>query len=170
MVRALMMSCVLACAFAFAAAAQDQPKQQPRSRKWETSAPQTPGKQTVIVTGCVLQGSQPGTFILTVQQNPLASHMSQRVTGQVPTPTYQLFGHTSELQGLVGHSVQVKGTTDKKPEKTVQSGHEKTTESPKAEGTSGKKPTVTTDTKEKIELRRLDVQNLQAVQGGCGGQ
>ncbi len=171
MLRHIAFSSMVAAALALSmsSSAQDQnPKtNKPYTKPPQTSAPQAPGKQTVIVTGCVSQGSGPGSYVLTASQDPLASQMSQHVSGTVPTPTYQLVGRTSDLQGLVGHRVEVKGTTERQPEKTVDTGKEEKTQPPRAEGTSGKSPTVTTQTKEKVELRRLDVQTLRSVEGAC---
>lgn len=151
-----------------AASAQDHPLPKTYENKPQTTPPQAPGKQTVAVTGCLAQGADQGTFVLTALPDPLASQMSQKMSGTVPSPTYQLFGGTDQLKALVGHRVEVKGTTNKQPDKTVQLGNSNTNQaSPRAEGTSGKTPTVTTETKEKIELRRLDVQSVRSVEGAC---
>ncbi len=165
MVRAFLAALALAAALAFSASAQDQGKTKPRT--WPESAPQKPGKQTVIVTGCVQAGSQPGTFILPATQQPFDSAVSKQLGAKVASPTYQLVGDANKLQGLVGHRVQVKGTTEREPEKTVKSDTGKTTTEPNARGTSGRTPKVTTQSEATIELRRLDVQQVTSVEGAC---
>ncbi len=167
MFRSLLAALALAVALSFTVGAQSQSGRQPPSTKPQTTPPQAEKQQTVIVTGCVQRGAQPGSYVLTARQDPLAAETSRRLGGGIPTPTYQLGGTRNLLEGMVGHRVQVKGVTEAQPEKTVEVGKETTTTEPKAEGTSGKKPKVKTDTSAKVELRRLDVQSLTAVEGAC---
>ncbi len=169
MFRSLLAALALATVLSFGAAAQGQSGQQPPyTRPPQTTPPQAEKQQTVMVTGCVERGAQPGSYVLTAQQDALSAETSKRVGGGIPTPTYQLGGNKNLLEGMVGHRVQVKGVTQAHPEKTVEAGKETTTTEPKAEGTSGKTPTVKTDTSAKVELRHLDVQTLTAVEGACG--
>ncbi len=168
MLRSFLTALALAAALSFAVNAQSQSGNQPPSTKPpQTTPPQAAKQQTVMVTGCVQRGAQSGTYIMAAQQTPLSSQMSQRLSGNVPTPIYLLVGHAREMEAMLGHRVEVKGVTQAHPEATVQQGQGTTTTEPKAQGTSGKKPRVTTDTKEKVELRRLDVETVTSVQGAC---
>ncbi len=140
------------------------PKKPPYTAPPQTSAPQAEGTQTVDVSGCLVSGTSPGTFVLAAQQTPLSSAMSQRLGGAVPSPMYELFGDTRALQGMVGHRVEVKGPTPKRARKTEVNEQRHQSQ---AKGTSGRTPTVKTDAQEKVELRRLDVQTLQSIEGAC---
>ncbi len=126
----------------------------------------TKNGEVVTVTGCVTGGTQSGTYVLTALPGPLTTGMARATSGTPPTVTYQLSGNTGDLQPLVGHRVEVTGTTSDKAKADVKT-HTESEKTEKPANPQGKTPKVETSAKANIEARQLNVKTLKAVEGAC---
>ena len=116
------------------------------SPEQRTAAPMT-------VSGCLRAGDAADTFVLTT---------AQTATGE-PTATYQLVGLDGvNLRDHVGRHVEVQGILNAQQQVASQSS---TDRAPNATGTSGTTPTVSTTTD--LKIRRLDVQQVKAIEKEC---
>ncbi len=156
----IFLACAVAAATAVTLHAQNAATKQGAPTK-------TKNGEIVTVTGCVTAGSQPGSYALTALPGPLTTGMAKATNGTPPTVIYQLNGNTGDLRPLVGHRVEVTGTTSLKPKADVQTQTEKGTKTEQPASPNGPTPKVETSATAKIEARPLNVTSLKAVEGAC---
>lgn len=123
-----------------------------------------PMAQATTVTGCIQGGTQEGTYVLATDPNPLGASADRTLRGETATYTYLLEGR--DLGQYVGRQVTVTGTIEEKDDLEVE-------DSSEAEGTPTTvdgdtvTPKVEVDTEAVIEMRRLQVNTVQATAGEC---
>ncbi len=128
---------------------------------------QTPKKgDTITIHGCLTKG-QSNSFVLTPINagDPLSSSVEAKTHRVVPTYTYQLTGG-QHLDAYVGKVVAATGTVDRNAKGTAKV-DESTGEQVGGSAIRGKTPTVKTEEKAKIEVRRLAVKSVTATGRAC---
>jgi hypothetical protein len=123
---------------------------------------------TITVTGCLTKGAT-NSFVLTptTAGDPLSSSVEARNKKVVPTYTYQLTGGQN-LDAYVGQIVSATGTEDKSKKAATDVDQKREQPADTSSSTpSGKKPTVKTEEKAKIEVRQLSVQSVTSTGKTC---
>jgi hypothetical protein len=120
----------------------------------------------MTVTGCLTSSARGDRFVLTpTKRDPLAAEMTTRTSDVVPTYTYELRGGTN-LRAHVGQQVSVTGVLDRGYEKDTDIDREQETQvAPARPGDP--KPTVKTEEKAELELRRLQVKTVKSIGKPC---
>jgi hypothetical protein len=113
------------------------------------SAPQ-PSNRPMTVAGCLRPGDAANTFVLTA-------------TGAVGTEpaTYELVSTSADLRPHIGRRVEVSGTLASEQDVRTPT---TAAEQDKAKGTTG---TPVVETRNKIEIRRMEVASVRPVEGDC---
>jgi hypothetical protein len=148
---------------------QNSPRNQqnpenPRQERGEVREPKTSDEVTVI--GCLTSSARGDRFVLTpVKKDPLAEEMTTRTTNVAPTYTYELRGGTN-LRAHVGQQVSITGILDRGFEKDAEMDRDRETQvAPEKPGAP--KPTVETEEKADLELRRLQVKTVKSIGKPC---
>ncbi len=118
----------------------------------------------IAVEGCLTAASGMNAFALTpVERDPLTSAMTSR--NEATTFTYELVGDPSELRGLVGQRVRIRGLASNSAGEDIDLDRERTT--PPAG--QGEESEARVETKEEAEIvvRRLEVQSVESIPGTC---
>jgi hypothetical protein len=145
-----------------------QNPQNPRqeSGTTEQKAQQTKSSDELTVTGCLTASARGDRFVLTpLKKDPLAAEMTTRTTDVAPTYTYELRGGTN-LRAHVGQQVSVTGVLDRSYEKDTDIDREQQTQAAPARP-GDPKPTVETEEKAELELRRLQVKTVKSIGKPC---
>jgi hypothetical protein len=122
----------------------------------------------VTVTGCLTASARGDRFVLTpLKKDPLAGEMTTRTTDVVPTYTYELRGGSgTNLRAHIGQQVSVTGVLDRNYEKDTDIDRDEETQvAPARPGDP--KPTVETEEKAELELRRLQVKTVKSIGKPC---
>jgi hypothetical protein len=150
-------------AFSLAVGLAAQTKQEQKTTTGGTN-------KTITITGCLQNGSQPNTFLLTKVQDPLTETVAIATSGSIPTVTYQLIGGT-DLKSHVGQKLEVTGDTKlgaKQDVATESKSSAKETPAPSAaKGGKAPTPTVETTEKVKVEVRTLTVKSFKMLSTTC---
>lgn len=118
----------------------------------------------IAVEGCLTAASGVNAFALTpVERDPLTSAMTSR-SGPT-TFTYELVGDSSELRGLMGRRVRVRGLASNPPGADIELDRERTT--PPAGQGEESEARVETREEAEIAVRRLEVQSVETIPGAC---
>ena len=144
-----------------------QNPQNPQNPRQE-SAPtqQKKSSDELTVTGCLTASARGDRFVLTpLKKAPRADEMTRRTTDVAPTYTYELRGGKN-LRAHVGQQVSVTGVLDRSFEKDVDVDREGQTQAPPARP-GDPKPTVETEEKAELELRRLQVKTVKSIGKPC---
>jgi hypothetical protein len=145
---------------------QNSPNPRQESASTQQKAQQTKSSDELTVTGCLTASARGDRFVLTpLKSDPLAAEMTARTTDVVPTYTYELRGGTN-LRAHIGQQVSVTGVLDRSYEKDTDIDREQ--ESQAAPARPGDpKPTVETEEKAELELRRLQVKTVTSIGKPC---
>lgn len=120
----------------------------------------------LTVTGCLTASARGDRFVLTpLKSDPLAAEMTMRTTDVVPTYTYELRGWTN-LSAHIGQQVSVTGVLDRGYEKDTGIDREQQTQAARARP-GDPKPTVETEERAELELRRLHVKTVTSIGKPC---
>jgi hypothetical protein len=120
----------------------------------------------ITVTGCLTANASGNRFVLTpLKKDPLAAEMTARTTGVAPTYTYELHGG-NDLRAHAGQQVSVTGILDRKFEQDAEMDRDQETQVAPARPDEPK-PTVETEEKADVELRRLQVKTVQSIGKPC---
>ncbi len=115
----------------------------------------------IVVTGCLTSANVSGR-----DQFTLTTTDTNRAAGNVKTETYQLLPKSGiDLKSMVGHRVEVTGTSVTTGAETTTVDSTRTTEKPA--GTSGKTPTVETKTHADMVVHQMNVTSAKPVAGDC---
>ena len=115
----------------------------------------------VVVTGCVTSATVQGQ-----EQFTLTTTDTNRAAANVRTETYRLIPKSGlDLKSMVGKRVEATGTETTIGAETTTV--DKTRETAKPAGTSGKTPTVETKTHADIVVHQMNVTAAKAVAGDC---
>jgi hypothetical protein len=127
---------------------------------------QTKSSDEITVTGCLTANARGDRFMLTpLKKDPLAAEMTTRTTDVVPTYTYELHGG-SNLRAHVNQQVTVTGVLDRKYEKETEIDRDQETQAAPVRP-DAPKPTVETEEKAELELRRLQVNTVKSIGKPC---
>jgi hypothetical protein len=119
----------------------------------------------LTVTGCLVQGSPAGTFLLTKVPDPLVASVTAAGGGAIPTVTYQLSGGQN-LGAHVGHKVEITGhgpLNEQTPVKVVDS-------ETKYKAPGDKAPVAEVKEKAAVAVRPLTVETLKMISADCTGK
>jgi hypothetical protein len=141
-----------------------QNPENPRQERGENR--DTKSSDALTVTGCLTASARGDRFVLTpVKKDPLAEEMTTRTTDVVPTYTYELRGGTN-LRAHVGQQVSITGVLDRGFEEDAEMDRDRETQvAPEKPGAP--KPTVETEEKADLELRRLQVKTVKSIGKPC---
>jgi hypothetical protein len=140
------------------------PRQESASTQQKTQEKRSSDELTV--TGCLTASARGDRFVLTpLKKDPLAAEMTTRTTGVTPTYTYELRGG-SNLRAHIGQQVSVTGVLDRSYEKDTDIDREQETQAAPARP-GDPKPTVETEEKAELELRRLQVKTVKSIGKPC---
>jgi hypothetical protein len=148
-----------------------QNPQNPQNPRQESASAQQKGQDKkspdeLTVTGCLTASARGDRFVLTpMKKDPLAAEMTTRTTDVVPTYTYELRGGTN-LRAHIGQQVSVTGVLDRGYEKDTDIDREQETQAAPARP-GDPTPTVETEEKAELELRRLQVKTVQSIGKPC---
>jgi hypothetical protein len=145
-----------------------QNSQNPQSPQHERGAAQGAPKASdeVTVTGCLTANARGDRFVLTpLKRDPLSAEMTSRTTDAVPTYTYELSGGTN-LRAHIGQQVSVTGKLDRGFEQDAEVDRDRQTQAAPA-SPNAPKPTVETEEKAEVELRRLQVNTVKSIGKPC---
>jgi hypothetical protein len=122
----------------------------------------------LTVTGCLTASARGDRFVLTpTKKDPLAAEMTTRTTDVAPTYTYELQGGSgTNLRAHIGQQVSVTGVLDRSYEKDTDIDREQQTQAAPARP-GDPKPTVETEEKAELELRRLQVKTVRSIGKPC---
>jgi hypothetical protein len=122
----------------------------------------------LTVTGCLTGSARGDRFVLTpTKKDPLAAEMTTRTTDVAPTYTYELHGGSgTNLRAHIGQQVSVTGVLDRNYEKDTDIDREQQTQAAPARP-GDPKPTVETEEKAELELRRLQVKTVKSIGKPC---
>jgi hypothetical protein len=130
------------------------------------AARDTKASDELTVTGCLTANARGDRFVLTpVKKDPLASEMTTRTTDAAPTYNYELRGGTN-LRAHIGQQVSVTGVLDRGFEKDADIDRDRKTQAEPAKP-GAPKPTVETEEKAELELRRLQVKTVKSIGKPC---
>jgi hypothetical protein len=122
----------------------------------------------VTITGCLTAAQDRNAFVVTADRNALVSGALYSGSGETPTYTYELTGHTADLAAHVGRQVEVKGRVDKSREDEVKVNDEVKTTLPETQSGKDKvTPAIETDTEMEVNVRRLTVSSVTSTGQGC---
>lgn len=137
-----------------------------------TLGPQNPAQNAqkssdeLTVTGCLTASARGDRFVLTpLKKDPLTAEMTTRTSDVTPTYTYELHGGKN-LSAHVGQQVSVTGVLDRSYEKDTDIDRERKTQAAPARP-GDPKPTVETEEKAELELRRLQVTTVKSIGKPC---
>lgn len=120
----------------------------------------------ITVTGCLTASARGDAFVLTpLKKDPLTAEMTARTTDVTPTYTYELTGGQN-MRAHVGQQVSITGTLDRSVKKDTEVDREQKTQTAPARP-GDPKPTVKTEEKAELELRRLQVQTVKSIGKPC---
>jgi hypothetical protein len=145
--------------------------QNPQNPRQESASTQQKAQEKrssdeLTVTGCLTASARGDRFVLTpLKKDPLAAEMTTRTTGVTPTYTYELRGG-SNLRAHIGQQVSVTGVLDRSYEKDTDIDREQETQAAPARP-GDPKPTVETEEKAELELRRLQVKTVKSIGKPC---
>jgi hypothetical protein len=136
----------------------------------QTAQTEKPAKaaDTITVHGCLTKGPS-NTFVLTPTDagDPLSTSVASKTRDVRPTYTYQLTGGQN-LDAQVGKVVSAVGTVDRKTKGNAEVDQTREQTQRVSPATpEGKTPTVKTEEKAKIEVRRLIVQSVTPTDKSC---
>jgi hypothetical protein len=144
-----------------------QNPRQERATAQDTTQRKTSSDE-VTVTGCLTASARGDRFVLTpIKKDALAGEMAARTTGVAPTYTYELRGGSgTNLRAHIGQQVSVTGVLDRNYEKDTDIDRDEQTQAAPARP-GDPKPTVETEEKAELELRRLQVKTVKSIGKPC---
>jgi hypothetical protein len=124
--------------------------------------------EEVTVKGCLTAAADRAAFVVTADRDALTSDAIFAGAGGTPTYTYELMGNTADLSPHVGRTVEVTGRLDDDRKDDVDVDKEEKTEMPEVQSGDRKvEPTISTETKMDINIRRLQVAKVAATGEAC---
>jgi hypothetical protein len=161
--RILVALTVLACG-AWPGFAQNTPNTPNTPASQQAQAKRDP--RLLTITGCLMQGSSAGTFLLTKVPDPLVDSVAAAGGGAIPTVTYELSGGQN-LSAHLGHKIEVTGRGPLKAETPV-----KVVDTETKRTTDNGNTTASTEVKEKVAvaLRPLSVESFKMVSADCAAR
>jgi hypothetical protein len=143
-----------------------QPSRQESTSTQQKTQQQRSSTDELTVTGCLTASARGDRFVLTpLKKDPLAAEMTRRTTDVAPTYTYELLGGKN-LSAHIGQQVSVTGVLDRSFKKDTDIDREQETQAAPARP-GQPKPTVETEEKAELELRRLQVKTVKSIGKPC---
>lgn len=134
---------------------------EPETTSADASATRAEG---TAVTGCIQGGTDAGTHVLVTHPSAMGAAAERSTRGQVATHTYVLDG--GDLDQYVGKEVTVIGTIEARDDLEVEEHDESEAAPTKVKGDTVT-PTVEVETAAVIEMRRMQVNSVQATGTVC---
>jgi hypothetical protein len=124
--------------------------------------------EEITVKGCLTAAADRAAFVVTADRDPLTSDAIFAGAGGTPTYTYELMGNTGDLTSHVGRTVEVTGRLDDDRTDDVNVDEEEKTDLPEVQSGDRKvEPTIKTETKMDINVRRLQVAKVAPTGQAC---
>jgi hypothetical protein len=131
---------------------------------------QLPGDQ-IKITGCLTAAEDRNAFVVTPDQDVLATSTLTATQGEAATYAYELAGDTSKLPAHVGQQVEVTGRLDDSRKDDVDADEKSEVKLPAVQ--SGKdtvRPAIETESEVEIKVRRLYVASVTATGKPCAAE